>query len=258
MDPKARDFSNVEDLCQDKVVQFQHKYFVRIAILVGFILPMLLGALWGNALEALIVAGAVRITMNQHFTFFINSVCHIFGRTTYSDHSSAKDNWFTALFTYGEGYHNFHHKFPVDYRNGIRFYDYDPSKWLIAALRGLGLASDLKRVSEHRIIECKIAMDEKSLKEKTQNKAQTISDAISPMLGQAKQSIMQALQKLESLEKTYRDIKKNRALNINLDDYRQYVKSYRQKLRAVRKELRDSIKIWTLIVEQAKRKLQPA
>ena len=52
----------------------------------------------------------------------------------------------TALFTYGEGFHNFHHQFPLDYRNGIRAFHYDPSKWLIRSLNYVGLASDLKRV----------------------------------------------------------------------------------------------------------------
>ena len=53
------------------------------------------------------------------------------------------DNWFVALLTLGEGYHSFHHKFPADYRNGIRWYDWDPAKWWIAALHYAGLAKGL-------------------------------------------------------------------------------------------------------------------
>jgi stearoyl-CoA desaturase (delta-9 desaturase) len=51
----------------------------------------------------------------------------------------------------GEGYHNFHHRFPSDYRNGVRWFDYDPTKWLVLSLRTLGLATDLKRVSRRAI-----------------------------------------------------------------------------------------------------------
>jgi stearoyl-CoA desaturase (delta-9 desaturase) len=52
-----------------------------------------------------------------------------------------------ALFTYGEGYHNFHHTFQWDYRNGIFWYQYDPTKWLIKALSWCSLATDLKRIA---------------------------------------------------------------------------------------------------------------
>ena len=50
----------------------------------------------------------------------------------------------TALVTIGEGYHNFHHQFPMDYRNAIKWYQYDPTKWFIWACQQIGLASHLK------------------------------------------------------------------------------------------------------------------
>ena len=58
----------------------------------------------------------------------------------------------------GEGYHNYHHEFPSDYRNGIRLYDYDPTKWLIAALALLGQAYDLKRFSDNEIRKAQVQM----------------------------------------------------------------------------------------------------
>lgn len=256
LDVDKRDFSNIEDLKKDPILRFQHKFFVPLAIVFGFVLPMLIASLWGNALQGLIIAGAVRITLNHHFTFFINSVCHIFGKRTYSDHNTARDNWFTALFTYGEGYHNFHHKFPIDYRNGIRFYDFDPSKWLIAGLYRVGLAKNLKRISQHRIIECKIAMDEKYLRDKV-GKTQALSTVFSPLLDQAKQTILQALQKLDALEKGYKEMKKNRGLG-SWDDYKKFVKNYRAKIKQVRKELRYSLRIWTLVVAKSKRMALPS
>ena len=48
------------------------------------------------------------------------------------------------FFTHGEGYHNYHHRFPADYRNGIRWYHWDPNKWFIRALRTVGLTRDLQ------------------------------------------------------------------------------------------------------------------
>ena len=66
-------------------------------------------------------------------TFFINSLAHMWGVQPYTDENTARDNWVVALLTYGEGYHNFHHMFAHDYRNGVRWWQWDPSKWFIYA-----------------------------------------------------------------------------------------------------------------------------
>ncbi len=152
LDLSQRKFNNVDDLKKDPLVRLQHKFFLPLAIVMGFILPMCVAGLWGNAWGGLIVAGALRLSILQHMTFCINSVCHYLGTQSYSVRNSARDNWFTALLTFGEGYHNFHHTFPIDYRNGIRFFHYDPTKWLIRSMKFLGLASDLKTVSSHTIL----------------------------------------------------------------------------------------------------------
>ena len=51
-------------------------------------------------------------------TFCINSVCHIIGTQPWSSKDTSRDSWISALFTFGEGYHNYHHTFAADYRNG--------------------------------------------------------------------------------------------------------------------------------------------
>jgi stearoyl-CoA desaturase (delta-9 desaturase) len=66
-----------------------------------------------------------------------------------------------ALFSYGEGYHNYHHYFPSDYRNGIRWYHFDPTKWLIKSLALIGLVRDLKKVPEKLITQAKKEMHNK-------------------------------------------------------------------------------------------------
>ena len=60
---------------------------------------------------------------------------------------SARDSLVTALVTFGEGYHSFHHRFPFDYRNGIGWWQYDPSKWLIWSLSRLRLVSKVRSAS---------------------------------------------------------------------------------------------------------------
>jgi stearoyl-CoA desaturase (delta-9 desaturase) len=77
-------------------------------------------------------------------TFFINSLAHGWGRQPYTDKNSARDNPLLALLTYGEGYHNFHHLFAHDYRNGVRWWQWDPTKWLIRGMALLGLAKKLR------------------------------------------------------------------------------------------------------------------
>jgi stearoyl-CoA desaturase (delta-9 desaturase) len=84
-------------------------------------------------------------------TFFINSLAHYWGSRPYTDSNSARDNGFLAFLTYGEGYHNYHHIFQTDYRNGIRWYQWDPTKWMIAGLARIGLTRKLQRVPDFRI-----------------------------------------------------------------------------------------------------------
>ncbi len=149
--PRFDTTANVADLERDSLVMFQHRHLVLISLLAGFAFPMALASLWQDALGGLLIAGFARVVLNHHFTYMINSVCHYFGTQPYSDKNSSRDSWVSALFTYGEGYHNYHHTFPSDYRNGIKPYHWDPTKWLIRSLSLIGHASDLKRTPEERI-----------------------------------------------------------------------------------------------------------
>lgn len=143
------------DLVKDKSILWQHQYYLPIAILAGFILPAVIGLFLGSFLGGFAIAGLLRIVIVQHSTFFINSLCHVVGKQTYSKEHSARDSFFMALFTYGEGYHNFHHTFPSDYRNGIKWYHFDPTKWLIRFFSFIGLAGKLKKAPERLILEAK-------------------------------------------------------------------------------------------------------
>lgn len=151
------DYDYVKDLAEDPLIMHQHRYYLLWAIVAGIVTPLLLGALTGHLLGAFVLSICLRLTVVYHLTFFINSICHIFGRSTYDIYATAKDNWFIAFLTFGEGYHNFHHRFSGDYRNGVRWYQWDPSKWLIALLGKTGLAWDLRRVSNFRILEAQLA-----------------------------------------------------------------------------------------------------
>jgi stearoyl-CoA desaturase (delta-9 desaturase) len=62
-----------------------------------------------------------------------------------------------SLFTFGEGYHNYHHEFQHDYRNGVKPWNFDPTKWAIWALSKVGLASDLRRVPDTKVLLAEMA-----------------------------------------------------------------------------------------------------
>ncbi|MEJ6476115.1 acyl-CoA desaturase [Pseudoalteromonas piscicida] len=149
------DYSNARDLQRNRIVMWQHKHYMKLVLLTNIGIPLLLGLLLGNVVGMLLLAGVLRLVLSQHFTFFINSLAHIWGSRPYTEKNTARDNGLLALFTYGEGYHNFHHIFASDYRNGIRWYHYDPTKWLIRTFAALGLASKLKRTPVERIEKAK-------------------------------------------------------------------------------------------------------
>lgn len=141
-----------KDLVSNPRVIFQHKYYLLLVALGSFGLPTLFGYFLGSALGGFVIAGLLRITLVHHFTFFINSLCHIWGSQPYSQRGSARDNAILALFTYGEGYHNFHHQFQNDYRNGIKWYQYDPSKWTIEMMSLFGWVDSLKKAPQLSIM----------------------------------------------------------------------------------------------------------
>ena len=146
---------NVKDLRRDALVRFQDKFYVWIAVGAGLVLPAVIGYIEAGAVGAwagFLIVGALRVVLVQQCTFFINSLCHMIGNQPYSTRCSARDSWVMALVTYGEGYHNYHHEFQHDYRNGVKPWNFDPTKWSIMILEKLGLVSDLRRVPTTKIV----------------------------------------------------------------------------------------------------------
>jgi stearoyl-CoA desaturase (delta-9 desaturase) len=162
-------FDNVIDLQRDPLVRLQHKYIHLLAFLVSFVMPALVGWAWGGpvcALGSFLLAGVARVVFVQHCTFLINSACHTLGSRPYSSNCSARDSWLLALFTYGEGYHNYHHEFQHDYRNGVKPWQFDPTKWIIWTLNKIGLVSNLRRVPSEKILLAQLAEAQRQLESK--------------------------------------------------------------------------------------------
>ena len=142
-DERDDTFENSPDLKANPIVMWQHKWHKVVLIVAGFGIPTLIGAAFGDPIAGLLWGGFTRLVVIHHTTFFVNSLAHYFGKPEFDATHSARDNWAVALVTLGEGYHSFHHRFPADFRNGIRWYHWDPAKWFIGGLKSVGLASEL-------------------------------------------------------------------------------------------------------------------
>lgn len=143
---------DISDLNANSLVMFQHHFYLPIALFFGFMFPIIVATFgWGDFWGALVYACFARMFIVHQATFCVNSLAHTFGVQTYSKEHTSYDHVITALVTFGEGYHNYHHEFPHDYRNGIRWYHYDPTKWLVRTLSYVGLCSNLIRFPNNEI-----------------------------------------------------------------------------------------------------------
>jgi stearoyl-CoA desaturase (delta-9 desaturase) len=134
-------------LRKDPLIMWQHRYYVPI-VLSGLLVPFVAGWLnggWVGGLGCFLLAGMLRTVLVLNSTFTINSLCHLWGDQPHGVHDSSRDNWLISFVSFGEGYHNYHHTFSRDYRNGPKWYNFDPSKWLIYTLSFMGLAYNLQR-----------------------------------------------------------------------------------------------------------------
>ena len=123
---------------------WQHKLANPLGIVAGLGIPTAIGWAFGDPIGGLLWGGFLRVVVIHHTTFFVNSIAHLYGSRPYTEENSARDNPLLAFVTIGEGFHYFHHRFPSDFRNGIRWYHWDPTKWLIGALGKVGLARRLR------------------------------------------------------------------------------------------------------------------
>jgi len=245
----AADARLAPDLWKDPVVRLQHRFYVPLAVVGSFALPMGIAALWGDVWGGLFVAGLARIVFNQHCTFAINSVCHTFGKQTYSDAHTSRDNWVTALFTFGEGYHNFHHAFPIDYRNGIRFYHWDPTKWLIRALALVGLARNLRQLQPEVILLTRCSLAEKRLLAELEEQPRAFVEFARSLIRTTRQAIEESGARLKSLR---------RQSQASLQAGGEARRRARRQLRLARREFERTVALWDAVARRLHRLLPAA
>jgi stearoyl-CoA desaturase (delta-9 desaturase) len=240
-EPPQRSFDDVPDLQANPLVRWQFRWNNWIGILAGLGIPTLVGALFGRPLGGLLWGGFLRIALIHHTTFLINSVAHLYGKRPYTEENSARDNALLAFVTNGEGYHNFHHKFPSDFRNGVRWYQWDPTKWLIALLEVAGLARNVRKTPRPLI--------EKSRLRVRLARAEALLDGMpAGIAGQIRQRLESAHHALDRAVELWHEVdsKRRELLARGRTARSDIARSYREKLRESRAFLTAARREWRL------------
>ncbi|MGB4343556.1 MAG: fatty acid desaturase [Moraxellaceae bacterium] len=202
-------FSNANDLLSDKMVMFQHNHYVPLVLVMNIGLPLALGWMLGDLWGVFLLGGLLRLVVSHHVTFFINSLAHMWGTRPYTDENTARDNPLLAFVTYGEGYHNYHHIFQYDYRNGVKWWQFDPTKWLIFSLSWIGITKNLKRCSDFAIQKAQLTMQFKRAKAQLdQRPADTRIEALKAKMAREYESFTAAMQEWGKLKEEWYDGKK--------------------------------------------------
>ncbi len=215
--------SIIKDLFKNKMAVFQHRFYTPLVFGLNIGQILLVGWLTNDYIGAFLFTFLLRMLFIHHAMYSINSLAHYYGSQPYSSEHTAVNNWLISLITFGEGYHNFHHTFPYDYRNGVRWYQFDPSKMVIWALNKLGLASNLKKVSDFQIAKALIREDEKQivkkihmnqqlepakrnlLVEEIQNLAHELRTRLEIIQESAKQNVSNLTKEKSEKDETYRE-----------------------------------------------------
>ncbi|PWN24005.1 hypothetical protein BCV69DRAFT_243498 [Microstroma glucosiphilum] len=159
--------ADISDLRRNSVIKFQHKFYLPLILIMGFVFPTAVAGFgWGDWRGGFFYAAVARLVFVHHSTFCVNSLAHWLGEASFDNKMTPRDHFITALVTVGEGYHNFHHQFPMDYRNAIKWHQYDPTKWFIGSMKALGLASHLKTFPDNEIKKGQLAMQLQQAHEK--------------------------------------------------------------------------------------------
>lgn len=189
-------------LGKNKLLKWQLKYYWQIATFMTIVPPAILGYIFGGSLNtayaAILFIGVGR-TLQQQATFCVNSLCHFVGGKKYAK-STAGDIWWMALFLLGENWHNFHHAFPSDYRNGVKWYHFDVHKWIIFLMSKVGLAWNLESTADARI-QAKVNETKEQTVEIRKLKLSSLQD-------RADQLMQHVKSKLNEVENSSENIKK--------------------------------------------------
>jgi stearoyl-CoA desaturase (delta-9 desaturase) len=148
---------DVADLLADPILAFQRRFYIPLVISLCFVMPTVVPLIWGETLwVAYFTAAILRYCLVLNSTWMVNSIAHMYGNRPYDKTISPRQNIPTAMLTMGEGWHNYHHTFPQDYRTSEYPWRLNATTLFIDFCARLGLASDLKTISAETIMKKKL------------------------------------------------------------------------------------------------------
>ena len=221
----------VSDLTKSKLLAFQDKYYSILFTVTNLLIIGIFGYVFNSYAGAFVLLFLARMFIAHHSTFFINSLAHYWGVKPYSKEHSAVNNWIIALLTFGEGYHNYHHTFASDYRNGIRWYQFDPTKILIWFLGKIGMATDLKKVDRFTIKRKLLMEDKKQLLESINKIKDDNAKKLESVIIELSERINAKLSAFNDALNRYKDLKKNKEKNEIINNIKIQLKNLRQSIK---------------------------
>lgn len=136
------DLSRVADLARYPELMALHRFELAPAVVLA-VACFLIGG-W----PGLVVGFFWSTVLVYHATFCINSLAHVHGTKRYVTGDDSRNNWLLAIFTMGEGWHNNHHAYQASVRQGFRWWEIDPTFYILKMLSWTGLVWDLKSPPE--------------------------------------------------------------------------------------------------------------
>jgi len=247
-EPETSSVQDEPDLLLDPLVRWQHRFYLPLAISVGGGLPLMLGYFLGDALGCFLLAGVTRTVVVHHSTFLVNSLCHFMGKQPYSRTDSSRDSALVAFLTCGEGFHNFHHRFQYDYRNGVRWYHFDPTKWSIKMLETLRLAKSLRRASDVHIFKARLGVQREQAERSLAGVTVGFRKAMEGKIQHSHDALLSAYASWKEHRAEYRSVKDSMS-----DKRKELVLRVREDLRRARSRYTAARVSWTAVVDGALR-----
>jgi stearoyl-CoA desaturase (delta-9 desaturase) len=173
----------------------------------------------------------------------------MWGEKPFCQELSAVDNYFLSLLTFGEGYHNYHHTFANDYRNGIRWFHFDPTKWMIWTLNKLGLAHSLKRMDPVTIEKRMVIESKVMLLDRIKNACTAKKDELEQAVTDMSDAIVAKIAQFNTLKAEYLEKKREQIS-------RDLIKDLKNEIRDLKKSLRNDWRQWVQLSRDIMR-LQP-
>lgn len=236
----------VPDLLKNKLIVLQDKYYTFLVVFLNLLVFLLFGLVFNDFFGAFVFGLLARTFLIHHSTWFINSMAHYWGAKTYSKEFSAVDNYIVALLTLGEGYHNYHHTFTSDYRNGISWYHFDPTKWFVWSLSKLGLVHGLIKVNSYSIKRKLVQEDKRLMLAKIRESVNINKEMFETKVNELSQRIHAYI---ASIRRTKEAVKAGRQNNIG----REKLAQLRSDLKTQIRELRSNWRTWCRLTKNVMR-----